>query len=336
MIPGEVLRSTAALNDALADLIDKGMTGIVLRGPGLVAPGGKSLQIAGCSVETLREAAGRPAFENMAVLVGAQVETGRVRAVRAFAGSSEGARRSPSDPGEGYTGRVFRIDVAARLGIPLVPGAIAVWVLSRDRAAGPERIMVAGPPARGTDDPEVARFLAAWKKRNVVKPRGADPATVWPEQTVFGKYPVYRQTPESPPMPGNGIALGTPGKVVTEKRGVWPLSGSFRLKIPARHVVREPLSGNPAAAVVPITLVITGNEIAGPIMRHLRVPSYSPIDTGDPAPVVEGRFNINMFSFSIVWRAPHTYFVYAVCGDVMSAPVATALAAPLPPGEADA
>jgi len=306
-----VLQTDAALDDALTRLIDEEKTGITLCAPPSVAAGARALRIAGCRVETLREAARRPSFESMALIIAAQLETGRVRAARAFPHSGDMAnmRMPASDPGEGCTGSVFRLDVAARLGIPLVPGPIALWMIARERGAGPERIVVESPALQGVEDPEVAKFIAAWQRRTTVKPRGADPRMVWPPETVFGKYPTYRQGPESPPLPAQGI-------VIRENQGI--LSGSFRLKIPRRHVVLEPLSGDPTTALVPITLVASDNEIPGPIVRHLRVPSFSPIGLNNAAPVVEGRFYLNLLSFSVRWQPSHTYFIYAVSGDTLS------------------
>lgn len=327
----EVLRAGSALDDALARLIDEGRAGIALCAPAnvrtsVLTRGSGGLPLAGCCVETLREASRRPPFESMAVLVAAQLETGRVRAGRAFPDPTQGSLAPPpADPGEGFTGSVFRLDVASRLGIPPVPGPIAVWLIARDRAAGPVHIVVENPPPPGIEDEEVAKFLTAWRKRNIVKPHGADPATVWPEETVFGSYPVYRKSAESPAMPNKGIELSAKRAVVLEKGAAWVLAGSFRLTIPRRHVVLEPLSGDPTTAVVPITLVITSNEIAGPIVRHLRVPSYSPVNPGDPTPIVEGQFKLNLFSFSGMWRTPRSYVVYAVCGDTISNPAVTAL-----------
>ena len=309
-----VLKSDAALDDALTRLIDEEKTGIALCAPASVPAGTRALRVAGCRVETLREASRRPSFEGMAAIVAAQLETGRVRAARAFAYSSAARPGTVSDPGVGFTGSVFRIDVAARLGIPLVPGPIAVWVIARERAAGPERVVVESPRPQGIDDPEVAKFIAAWQRRAGAKPRGADPRMVWPAETVFGKYPTYRKGPESPPMPSSGIVIRANQQI---------LSGSFRLKIPRRHIVTEPLSGDPTTALVPITLVIMDNEIPGPILRHLRVPSFSEIHSIDAAPIVEGRFNLNLLAFTVRWQPSHTYFIYAVSGDTLSNHVTT-------------
>jgi len=309
-----VLQSDAALDDALTRLIDEEKTGIALCAPASVAVGARALSIAGCRVETLREAARRPSFEGMAAIVAAQLETGRVRAARAFAYSSAPRPRMVSDPGVGFTGSVFRIDVAARLGIPLVPGPIAVWMIARERAAGPERVLVESPRPQGIDDPEVAKFIAAWQRRTGAKPRGADPRMVWPAETVFGKYPTYRTGPESPSMPSSGIVIRANQQI---------LSASFRLKIPRRHIVTEPLSGDPTTALVPITLVIMDNEIPGPILRHLRVPSFSEIHPIDAAPIVEGRFNLNLLAFTVRWQPSHTCFIYAVSGDTLSNHVTT-------------
>lgn len=219
----------------------------------------------------------------------------------------------------------FRLTIDARLGITPVPVPIAVWLLARNRVAGPVRILAEKPQPRGIEDEEVTKFLAAWRKRNPVKPQGADTATVWPEETVFGTYPRYRKTAESPPMPDSGIVLWAKPLVVPGECPAWPLTGFFRLAIPRRHVVLKPLSGNATTAVVPITLIITSNDIAGPFFRHLQVPSHSSIKPLDDAPVVEGHFNINLLSFFVKWRAPRTYFVYAVCGNTMSPPSTSAL-----------
>ena len=300
-----VLQSDAALEDALTEHIEAEETGVALCVPPRVPAGGRELRIAGFRVETLRNAARRPSFETMAVIVAAQLATGRVRAARAFRNTIGAACVPLADPGEGYTGSTLRIDVAERLGIPLVPGPIALWMIARDRVAGPERILVESPPPQGIDDPEVAKFIAARQQRTTVKPGGADPRTVWPEETVFGKYPRYRKGPESPAMPEKGIAIRVNQAI---------LAGSFRLNIPRLHAVTEPLSGDPTTAVVPITLVIIDNDIPGPLVRHLRVPSFSTTDAK------EGYFNLSLPSFSIRWEPGHTYFIYAVCGDTLSGP----------------
>lgn len=329
----EVLGIGPALDDALARFIGERRAGIALRAPVRIRTaaliGGKGgLPLAGCWVETLRAAARRPPFESMAVLVATQLETGRVRAGRAFADSTQASNAArPSDPGEGYTGSVFRLDVAARLAIPAVPGPIAVWLIARDRAAGPVRIVVESPHSPGLEDQEVVKFLAAWRRHKMIKPHGADPARAWPPQTTFGSYPTYRKDAESPPVPENGIALRAKPVVVLGKGADWVLAGSFRLAVPRRHVVLEPVSGYATTALVPITLVITSNEIAGPIVRHLRVPSISPIHPHEAAPVVEGQFKLNLFSFPGMWRTPQSYFVYAVSGDTISSPAVTALVA---------
>jgi hypothetical protein len=117
-------------------------------------------------------------------------------------------------------------------------------------------------------------------------------------------------------MPDNGIVIRAHQQI---------LSGSFRLKIPRRHIVTEPLSGDPTTALVPVTLVVMDNEIPGPILRHLRVPSFSEIRSTDAVPIVEGRFNLNLLAFTIRWQPSHTYFIYAVSGDTLSNPATTSM-----------
>jgi hypothetical protein len=322
-----VLQSGPALEDALHRFIDEGRTGIAFRAPSGIVPaalgGGRSrLPIVGCCVQTLRAAARRPPFERMAVLVAVQLETGRVRVAPAFADPTRGANLTlPPDPGEGFTGSLFRIDAGERLAIPPIPGPIALWLIARDIVAGPVRIRVEDRQPVDMEDAEVAKFLAGWRKRNIVKPRGADASTVWPRETVFGTYPIYRKTPESPPMPDRGIVLRVMPEVVHGKSAVRLILGSFRVTIPRRQVVFQPLSGDPTTAVVPITLVITGNDLPGAVVRHLRLPSYSAVNSVETNPIVEGQFKLNLFSFVSMRRAWQRYFVYAVCGDSISNPV---------------
>lgn len=324
----EALAGGPALEDALARFILERAAGTALRAPERVlSTGDGTLPLAGCRVLTLREAARQPPFEDMAVLVASHIETGKVYAARAFAQATEAsdAPPVPQDPGEGWTGSSFRIDVAARLGLRLEPGTYALWLIVRGEANGPVRVQVTKPAPPPIEDPEVVKFIAAWRERNVAKPRGADPASVWPAEAVFGNYPSYRAGAESPPIPDRGIALWTKRIVALEPGARWVLAGSFRLAIPRRHVILKPVSGYAATAVLPLTLVVTASAAAGPFVRHLRVPSQSVIAAGDAAPVVAGHFTLNLFSLPGMWRAPQTYFLYAVCGDAISEPATTAL-----------
>jgi hypothetical protein len=327
----EALGDGPALEDALArSLVDRAL-GTTLRMPAnVLSTGDGSLPLAGCRVVTLRDAARQPPFEDVALLVASHVDTGRIYVARAFAQSTEASDPPPTppDPGEGYTGSTFRIDVARRLGLQPEPGTFTVWLIVRSEASGPERVQVVKPaptPTSGYSDPEVAKFIAEWRKRNVPKPRGADPASVWPPEAVFGNYPSYRAGAESPPLPQRGISLWTKRVLLLESNARWVLAGSFRLAVPRRHVVLEPVSGYPATAVLPITIVLTASTAAGPFVQHLRVPSKTPINARDDAPVVEGHFTLNLMSLPGMLRAPDTYFVYAVCGETMSHPAVTAL-----------
>ncbi len=327
----DVLRSDDALDDALAAIIEEGKTGIALRAPANVSTAaladgkGSGLPLAVCCVQTLREAMKRPPFRRMAILAATQLETGVVRA--APVADDPGERLAPPqrDPGDGFTGTAFRVNVAERLGIPPIPGPLAVWLIARGQVAGPVRIQVGSPSKPGYEDPEAEKFLARWRKYNNVTPSGADPASVWPEETIFGSYPTYRPGAESPPMPKKGIALLARSAVALERNSPWVVAGAYRLAIPGRHVVMNPVSGNPTTAVVPITLIVTSNELAGPVVKHLRAPSYSPVKQSGDASIVEGYFTLNLHSFRRMWNSPQTYFVYALCGDSISNPAMTAL-----------
>ena len=323
-----MLADPTLLEDALAGFIDAGAAGLALLTPArLSTTGPGKLQLVGCRVIPLREAALRPVFEDMALLVACHLESGKVYVARAFGESNEAADAPPPppDPGEGWTGSSFRIDIRERLGLPRDPGKFALWLILRGESWGPVRFEITRPAPPPVDDVEVIKFIAEWRARNVPKPTGADPSSVWPRESVLGNYPSYRPAAESPPIPKQGISLWMKRCVVLEKGARWILGGSYRLAIPRRHVVLHPVSGDPATAVLPITLVITTSQTAGPMVLNLRVPGKTPINQDDATPVVEGYFTLNLFAQTGIWRLPQTYFAYAICGDTLSPPVVSSL-----------
>lgn len=325
-----VLGPPPALEDELALRIrDKVFGTAIAASPRIELPPRTVLQLAGCHVETLRDAARRPVFEDMAVLVGSNPISGRVRACRAFPESTEAddPPPSPPDPGEGVTGIAFRINLAELLELPMEPGSYCFWILARERASNPARMELFKPPPSPIDDPEVVKFIAQWRAANPRKPVGADPRTVWPPAALFGGYPSYRASDAAVPLPKHGIVLSAE-RVLVQKQGLrWVLSGAFRVAIDRRHAVLDAVSGESATAVVPISLVITGNAITRPVVLDLRLPTRSAIKSGEQTPVVEGHFSINLASLPGIRRLPGTYFIYAVCGEAISAPAVTALVA---------
>lgn len=326
-----VLDDGPALEDTLAERIRQKQFGLAIAAPpSIQLPLRRPVQVAGCHVETLCDAARRPAFDDMAILVGSNPVTGRVRATRAFPETTEADDPSPrpSDPGEGVTGTAFRVNAASLLAFPDAAAVYHVWMIARDRVSNRVRTELIPRPAYGYDDPEVARFVARWRAENPTTLQGADPRSIWPPPAVFGGYPSYRSGDAKLPLPASGIVLSAERVLVMDKGLRWILSGAYRLTIDRSHVVHRPVSGESATAVVPITLVVTGLQIAGPIVIGMRLPSLSPIKPSDKTPVASGHFSINLLTLPGVRRIPGTFHVYAVSGDILSGPATTALVSP--------
>ncbi len=324
----EALGDDSSLDDALAGFIVDAHKGTAICAPERVPLAGRAtVPLVGCRIISLREAAQWPPFEEMAVLLASQIETGRVFVAPAFAQGTEASNRPPPppDPGEGCTGTSFRIDLSGRLGLPREPGRFAIWLIARDEVSGPIPLELAKPPQYGYEDPEVAKFIATWRASNIPQRRGADPATVWPRESVFGSYPSYRTSAESPPTPKLGISLWAKRVMVMEKGARWVLACSYRLAIPRSHVVLTPVSGDPATAVLPMAIVVTARQSTGFYVQRLRVPSKSPIGPVVERPLVEGHFTLNLFSLPGIWRTPNTYYLHVVCGDTLSGPAVSSL-----------
>jgi len=322
------LRNSAAMDEACTRAITECKVGTVLRTPERVpAEDNGALLLTGYRVTTLKTAAQWPPFEYMAVLIGSHLESGQIVAAPAHTPATVAFNQppAPQDAGEGFTGSVFRFDVADRLGSRPPTGTLCLWLIVRGEYSGPAKIKVFKPDLRPIEDPEVVKFLARWRIQNKQKPRSADPATVWPPEAVFGSHPSYRSRVIGPPVPAQGISIQAPNVVIDGGLTQWILSGSYRLRVARRHIVETPVCGYSTTAVVPITLVVTTNKAAGPVVLHLRLPSESPVAHSSLAPMVEGRFTLNLFTMPGMWREPGTYFIYAVCGDTLSAPAVTSL-----------
>jgi hypothetical protein len=324
------VEDTRALEEACARAVLERSIGTVLQAPQRVAAGNSAaLILSGYRVASLRAAAEWPPLDAMALLIASHLESGRVFVATARAPDTMAIGKPPAapDPGEGCTGSTFRYDLAARLGFSPAPGRLCVWMIVRGEASGPVRIELFDPESRPIDDPEVLKFLAGWHRKNPPKPRGANPRNVWPAEAVFGAYPSYRTRTDGPPVPTTGISLSTPDRAESGSSAPWVLSGAFRVAIQRRQLVLKTVSGYATTAVVPITLIITTNHEAGPLLLPLRLPSESPVSSSADMPVVEGRFSLNLFAMRGMWREPGTYFIYAICGDTLSAPAVTTLVA---------
>jgi hypothetical protein len=290
-----------------------GLLGPVVGAPARVPLQGRDgLPVWGCYVEPLGTH-GR-SFQVMAVVVASGLDSGKVYAAPAFpppASAEPLPPPSPVPPPPGTSGLVWDLDLYEALeALPRRPAAYALCVLVRGRRSNVVRIELYG--ASGvSDDPEVRRFLEEHRRRK-------GPPDPWPPGAAVVD---EARAAELPPVPaGTGIALSVPRVHVLEARARCLLSGSFRVPVLPRHVVpAAPGAGTERIhAVVPVTLVLTSEDYAGPYVAELRIACHEPLQPAEPHPVAVGRFAVDLMSLPGMPREPRTRHVYAFAGAAAS------------------
>lgn len=308
---------------ALDAVLDKRMVAKLL-GPAIGAParvplqGRDTLPVWGAWVEPL----GRhgPSVEDLAVVVASSLESGKVHAgpafpPRDFIDAPQPA--SPDPPPVGTSGALFKFDLYSRLEeLQRRPAAYAVWVLVQGRKSNCVRSQLYGGGGV-TEDPEVGRFIDEyWRTKG--------PPKAWPT----GAAAAGERSEDAPPVPAEpGISLHVPRVHVLDEKPCW-LTGSYRLDVLPRHLVTPDLAGGGVHAMLPITLVMTSENFAGPFVARLRIACNTPLEPGDPHPTATGRFAVDLMSLPGMWRQPRTLFLYAFLGAVASEAAVVSL---LPP-----
>jgi len=319
--------SSPEVRGTLRDLVQRGELGLFVTAPHRVCLAERRrLPLVGCLVQTLRDDARNRPFQESAIVVACSLRSGAAYAGRAFASAAYmlDVGEPIGDPGEGVSGDAFELDVADRLGLPRGPTTYAAWVLVRDRISNVVHVEIDDPPP-AYDDPEVAKFVSDWQAAHV------PPAPhVSPPRVRGQKVPAYGTVAGAPKVPSRkGIALALPERVAMGPSATCELLLSFRLPALPRHIVRHAAGEagqEGATAVVPVTVVVTGDDFAGPFAAELRVPSFTPVDPADPAPVVEGQAVIDLLALPGMWRSRRTMFVWAFSGEQASEPCAVAFA----------
>lgn len=273
-----------------------------------------------------------------AILVAARLETGEVSAGRAFEVKDAGAAERPKRPAKFPKGRSvqpFSIDARSRLpDLSWRPGTLALTLLLWDQRSN---TVFTRLEHRATRDPEVQKYLDALRR-----PRFPGPASPAEEGEVS-----YDQGAASPPLPaGVGLDLAVARVVVAGRGAKAVLRGSFRLPVNEADVVR-PKPDDPelaaawrdvedprATAMVPLTLVITGDDVAGPWVKPLRVPARVPLQKQKDQLLAAGYFSVDLLHGAGAPGLRQSYAIWAVHGEVVSGPVRMALIPPeaLPDG----
>ena len=77
-----------------------------------------------------------------------------------------------------------------------------------------------------------------------------------------------------------------------------------------------------ATSVVPISLVIIGNQMPGAFVLPLRVPTFDPVDPSTGSNASAGYFSIDLSAMRGMPKTAQTYTIWAVAGEVIGGAVA--------------
>jgi hypothetical protein len=273
-------------------------------------------------------------LQRQAVLVASRLDGTQTLAATAFRQPDEPQRLSdPRDPAKlpkGRTVKAFNVSLADRMPeLPWKPGTWQTTVLLYDQRSNAVITRLEEAPSR---DPAVLEFLTAQR-------RPAFPPAVSPPLDA-GTNP-YLPRPDSPSAPaGPGIVLTVDRVAVHGPGRSCVLRGSFRLPILPRDMVKHlpgpvgseaerlaladgwlDVGDDEAIAVLPVALLLTGNQRAEPLLIPLHVPIYGPLEAKDTSAGARGFFAVDLFRLLPEDLLIQSYAVWAVSRSVLSDPV---------------
>jgi len=201
--------------------------------------------------------------------------------------------------------------VAARahFNLPWEPSSYVMGLIMLDRVSN--RIQVTLDSGVGFDVPAIKAYTKAQSR--------PAPSPVYPvEESTL---PNYRKNATSPELPDDGVNIKV--KRVIEIKNAYKivLQGSFRLKVLPGEINdggKDSVHGAIPAAIIPITLLITGSESIGPIVVTVRAPSYDQINANEKNQYVTGYFAIDLLKVNGIDRkstrlnSSHLVISYAV------------------------
>lgn len=245
--------------------------------------------------------------------------------------------RDPATMPEGRTIKVFGLSWGDRLpDLDWKPGQWQSTLLLYDQRSNP---VVTRLEKMANSAPAVQGFPASRR-------RSAFPAAVWPSPDLTVPHS-YRQRADSPAAPPNhGIVLALDRRAMQGPGRTCLLRGSFRLPILPRDMVthlpgpadseaaHEALAEGwvdvgdaDAIAVFPVTVLLTGDQKAKPLLFHLQVPVYGPVKTPPAGPEVVGFFAVDLFRLLPSEIPIQNYAVWAVSRGLLSEPLLLGLGA---------
>lgn len=274
-------------------------------------------------------------LQRRAVIVASHLEGHEALAATAFRQPDEprpiGRPRDPDTLPEGRTADAFSLSLTDRLPkLPWKPGTWQTTLLLYDQRSDSVTTRLDGTSSQ---DPAIKEFLDAQR-------RPGYPAAIFPplERNAANPYRPRSDSPASPSVPS--IVLAVDRVVVAGRNRSCVLRGSFSLPVLPRDLVR-PLPGPPgseaeqraradgwgevgdprAVAVIPTSIVLTGDQIAEPLLVSIQVPIYDPIEVTPVGQVARGHFAIDLLGCVPGGLAIQSYAVWAISRGIISEPV---------------
>lgn len=289
--------------DVLAWISSHDFRGVLIDAPQhIVADVHETIPVVGYFARSLRDDLVIDQVKSMLV-VAVDLDTFQVRIGAALVQDKTPApaAKPRHDPGEGLTVNAFEIDLRATLDLPLQSARYRVTVLLREFVSNSVSIDIrAATPQVSTHS--LTSLLP----------------TTAPNQQVD-----FHQHADSPALPTQdaihiNASLTASGPL---------LRGSYRIPVPVEFIVGELKSRVPLnvpnhaslRTVIPISIIVTGHDVAGPWVVSINAPSYEAIDRSDPQAHAQGYFTLSGELLNDFPQAASSYYVTAFSGGIVSA-----------------
>jgi len=287
------------------------LDGLVLDGPQRAAVRrGRGVPLVAIRGSSLRENAFIDVDER-GVLLTSRLEDDVTLAARVFRAAKTShepqkllPRQLPADPSEipeGHTVKLYRFVLSDQ--IPEVAARSATWsttMLLFDRRSNPVVTRVAAKSSRKhrADHAAPSRLL--------------DVASC-------------RARPDSPALAdAPSIVLASTNNVEKAPGKAWLLRGSFLLPTLTRDAAPPPGPSDgkqTSVAVLPVSLILTGDSDASPIVVPLRVPIAGPLEGSKDQPLARGYFVVDLLPLVGDQLTPQSYALWAVSRQQFSEPL---------------
>lgn len=160
---------------------------------------------------------------------------------------------------------------------------------------------------------------------------GADPSRRPPHVDVVNQ--AYHAGPDSPALAGKpSIALASVNTIAQAPGKAWLLRGSFLLPALARDLAstRPGHEGGDekTVAMLPVTIVLTGDHDATPILVPLHVPIALPLEGEQGQQHARGYFAVDLLALAGDQLVPQSYAVWAISRQHMSEPIVVRVTQP--------